>query len=190
MAQTPGVLTSFHLARYALLCTVAAVIATPASGQSSLAIGNRVRLSISDKGRPPLIGALASVTADSVALTTADGVRVSVPRESILRAEVSVHRRPVLRYAWIGSSIGVVVGAIIGAASYEPGEGGLFDFGRGFYVAGGVLYGFGAGFVTGTVIGALHVSELWLPASLHVRPALLNGDNLGTRVALILRFGP
>ncbi len=99
----------------------AGALALPAQ-ESRVAPGTRVRFELRSGERYD--GRVISLGRDSLeAGFPPNGVAARYPLGNISKLEVvSGRRRPVLRNALIGSAVGVVVGGVVGAASYEPCE--------------------------------------------------------------------
>ena len=160
--------TTVRTSSLAILLIPAFTFPTLAPAQA-LERGARVRV-VTGQSSEPRIGTVLSATADSAMvkwehtdfvnqLALADAARLDV--------SVGKHRQARKGLAW-GFASGVIGGAILGAATYEPctdwcifgpnSRGAAAMFGAGVF---GVL---GGGF--GALIGALTTSEQWQPATL------------------------
>ena len=117
--------------------------------------GTRVRATIVDSPRPPLVGSFGGATADSLRLILTGATGLTFHTRSVAHLDVSEGRQRG-RFAVIGGLIGGVGGGIIGAVAMSDdydtsGLEGLVGF-----LAGAVL-----GLPTGAIIGALNAPERW-----------------------------
>lgn len=158
-----------------LLATALATAAPPLAAQDTAAPtpGTRVRVHVHPtRGRSHSasthVGPLVRSTADTVVLSSGSTGEMSVPRSAIYRMDVSGGGRSRLRsgltWAGLGALGGLLVGAGIGAATYEPEPCGGFclDFGREGAAATGGVIGAVGGLAIGGVLGAMNAGERWV----------------------------
>ena len=141
----------------ALLMAAAAPAAaqTGASWVPVISSGTRVRATIVDSPRPPLVGAFGGATADSLRLILTSSTSLSLEARSVAHLDVSEGRERG-RWAVIGGLVGGLAGGLIGAAALgdDNDTTGLAAFAG--FLAGSVL-----GLPTGAIVGAVYAPERW-----------------------------
>lgn len=165
-----------------------------AVADSLLRVGTRVRIATVNSdfaiGTRRAIGVVHARTADSMTVAWEGGLSSTLTNAEISRIDVSAGPQPfVLRGMGFGFLGGAVVGAAIGAATYEQSN--FLDFGIGVEMAGNAIV-FGAlGTVLGGVAGGVGRREGWSrvrldrgqPQRVSVAP-LLGARSQGVRVAV------
>lgn len=159
-----------------------------AVADSLLRVGTRVRVATVNSDFA--IGVVHARTADSMTVAWEGGLSSTLTNAEISRIDVSAGPQPfVLRGMGFGFLGGAVVGAAIGAATYEQSI--FLDFGIGVEMAGNAIV-FGAlGIVLGGVAGGVGRREGWSrvrldrgqPQRVSVAP-LLGVRSQGVRVAV------
>jgi len=138
-----------------LLLPPTATLAGPPEGPDG---ATRLRVTAPELGKKPLVGTLAAVEPDVILLHVDGAARpLTVRRDLVTKWEISRGRHShVARNAAWGLVGGVVVGAVIGAASYN--EDGLFS--QGESVGLGAAFFGGIGLVGGALLG-VNKTESW-----------------------------
>lgn len=182
----------FPLWSAALLATAPAV-----QGQSTadLPAGTRVRVVEQATGR--LVGTVTEVRRDTL-LVLARGEVHALPISSIRTLQVSRGRPPRLASALEGGAIGLLTGAIGGAASLaipslvvpdacdREGDG-VLCFSTGEWALVGVVIGAPLGAVSGAVAGFVFPRERWRSVTDRTTPAVtVHPEAAGVRVGLSL----
>jgi hypothetical protein len=145
----------------ACACAPLAAQDAPARDLRGLGVsaGSRVRLTAPAVSERPLVGRVAGLTADSLALERGAGARLQIDTRHVESLAVSAGRRR-WRWALNGAAVGLLVGAVVGAQ--------LATGGAAADVA--ALAGLVAGAVVGTPlgagIGAAAAPERWTPVRL------------------------
>ena len=179
--------------RIGLRWILAFAIASPAGAQTAAAAaGQRVRVRNSSTERP-VVGTL--VSADSARIRVVDGRdTVDLAREWVRSVEVSTarHRHP-LEGLGIGLAGGMTLGALLGAASYQPCEHkAAFDCflapeSRGQSAMFGAVVLGALGAPIGLLIGSLNQWDKWAPASIattaHIQ-LIPRREGLGAQLSL------
>jgi hypothetical protein len=177
----------------------AALLATapPVHGQSTadLPAGTRVRVTEQATGR--LVGTVTEVRRDTL-LVLARGEVHALPISSIRTLQVSRGRPPRLASALEGGAIGLLTGAIGGAASLaipslvvpdacdREGDG-VLCFSTGEWALVGVVIGAPLGAVSGAVAGFVFPRERWRSVTDRTAPAVtVQPEAAGVRVGLSL----
>ena len=153
--------------------TFAIIVAasTPVWAQSDVTPGQRIRVKSSDRN-DPVVGKLVSADSEMIWVVQPQADTVALPRKWVRGVDVSTgtYRSP-RKGAAIGLLVGAGLGAIVGAAAYEPCEPhALFDCiaapGSASQSAalGAIVFG-ALGGTVGLLIGTLSVSDRWTPAS-------------------------
>ena len=177
----------------AALLTVAPAV----QGQSmaDLPAGTRVRVAEQAAGR--LVGTISGVRRDTL-LVLARGQVHALPISSIRTLQVSRGRPPRGAAALEGGAIGLLTGAIGGAASLaipslvmpdacdREGDG-VLCFSTGEWALVGVAIGAPLGAVSGAVAGLISPRERWRPVTARGAPALtVKAQPAGVRIGLSL----
>ena len=182
-----------------LVVACCGVVAMPLGAQGASltdpAPGSRVRVRLAQSpGATPATrdrwtGDLVRLDADSVVIRADDGI-VALSRPQVRSLEAYVGPRPLGSAMWrgamIGAGVGVVLGAVSGAASYEPcGPADFLCPSRGGSVALGAFTVGVAGLVAGGVAGAVLRRDRWrnVPLSAGARVSLATTP-LGAGVAI------
>jgi hypothetical protein len=99
--------------------TEGARIGVPATG-SEPAVGTRVRVTAPGAGGKPRIGNVLTVDEKTLSIISEDSERVSVPRESVTRLDVSTgQKRHLVHGLLIGAAVGSLLGGLLGPGCYE-----------------------------------------------------------------------
>lgn len=176
----------------ALLAIAPAVRAQPAD---ALSAGTRVRVSAPATGR--LVGTITEVRRDTL-LVLARGKVHALPVSSIRALQVSRGRPPRLASALEGGAIGLLTGAVGGAASLalpslvvpdacdREGDG-VLCFSTGEWALLGVVIGAPLGAASGAVAAFISPRERWRSVTARSAPALtVQPQAAGVRVGLSL----
>lgn len=136
-------------------------VAVPARAQTGpgwiphVSAGTRVRATVIDSPRPPVIGAYGGATRDSMRVILTGTTSLSFYTPSLAHLDVSEGRERG-RWAFIGGMVGAVGGGLIGAASMSGG-----DYAMTFEPLVGFFAGMVLGAPTGAIIGAIYAPERW-----------------------------
>jgi len=146
----------------ALMTHVPAALAAQERPESTIPLGEQVRIWAPGYQETPLEAEVFVWRADTLVLRTAEPMLYSFAVGSIDRLELKKHKSNAGKGALIGAGVGAVLGAAAGliAASADDG-GGFIDFGPGAYTAGGAVAGVLLGGVVGLVIGIVTGSDRW-----------------------------
>ena len=160
------------------------------------AVGPGARVRITQAGQKPRVAVVVARSADTLVVRWPENTNaVALPYAGISRLDVSTGRhRKVLKGAAIGTLSAGAVGAILGAATYQPCESSGFDCllaptsASGSAVVGGVLGGT-LGLIVGTLVG-LPKRDDWHQVSLDASRVAVAVTPRGrnTNVGLSLKF--
>jgi hypothetical protein len=189
MVRPIAALLLLTLALPGALASQAAPRATP------LAAGARVR--ITRPGEQPLVAIVVAHTADSL-LVQASGhsLPVALPLTEISQLDVSTGRhRHVAKGIGVGFVAGGTVGALLGAATYQPCTSTEFlgclmaPENRGQSAALGILVGGGLGLIVGGLVGSVR-QEQWARVPLDGKRVSLSvsPSARGTGLGMTLQF--
>lgn len=182
---------------FPLLGAALLTVAPAVQGQSAadLPAGTRVRVAEPATGR--LVGTVTEVRRDTL-LVLARGEVHAVPISSIRTIQVSRGRPPRLASALEGGAIGLLTGAIGGAASLaipsllapdacdREGDG-VLCFSTGEWALVGVVIGAPLGAASGAVAGLIFPRERWRSVTPRTAPAVtVQPEAAGVRVGLSL----
>lgn len=173
-----------------LVVTIALAIVLPAiadaqntrEDESILTSGTKVRFEVGEGGRRE--ARVISFRRDTLRAVQSGGSEMAYPVETIRKLEaVNGRRRPILKGVMIGTAIGVVVGGLAGAASYEPCESTEF-FGclltpesRAQQAAVGAVLAGVSGLVIGGIVGLIP-RDRWEPVALDGRSVRVGARRL------------
>ena len=154
----PRLTMMMAIARHALsLLVLLATVAAPADGRAQhpqRPSGLRVRVTAPTAFAKPFVGTLGDHSGDSLSVAMgAGGARVVIPRAAVRQLEVSEGRAR-WRYAVLGGVLGLVGGAVIGAAAASSPE-------DPYAALGGLIVGGLLGAPAGAVTGAVVAPERW-----------------------------
>lgn len=150
-----------------------------AEGQApGVAVGTRVRVTAPTSDLERHVTTIMDVRGDSIVVGVRGSSRI-IGLADVTALDASTgRRRQVLRNAGLGLGIGVIAGAVIGAATHEEceyrGLGSCImapESATESAALGGILFGI-AGLATGAVVGVLHRADRWAPVDLPVRAAI------------------
>jgi hypothetical protein len=155
-----------RMRRSIALAALAACVAWPAEAQEPSALAPGARVRVAALGFiTPVTGSVVRVSGDSIwLLTKPDGSVLGVPLAALRRVEVSrgpnTRGRTAARRAGAGLLIGGTIGAVLGAATYDPGAFiGPHDRGGNALVGGAVFGALGA--LGGALYGLAAPGERW-----------------------------
>lgn len=184
------------LTMFVCAALAAAPPAARAQSRAELAAGTRVR--VAEHAARPLVGTVTQVRGDTL-LVLARGEVHALPLSSIRSLQVSRGRPPRLASALEGGAIGLLSGAIGGAASLAlPSlvvpddcgreQDGLLCFSTGEWALLGVLLGAPLGAASGAVAGFVFPRERWRSITAGSAPALTGPPRAeGLQVGFSLR---
>lgn len=161
--------------------------ASPVAAQmAGLGAGARVRVTSPRDDLNKHVGTVLEVRGDSVVIAGQRGSR-SIALGNVTALDVSTGTRTqIVRSGLIGFGAGAVLGAIVGAASYEEPD---FFFGSPaeLAAASGVVFG-SIGLIAGGVVGALQRTDRWERRDLPLRAAIGGSRSGGVRLSLSRTF--
>lgn len=133
--------------RFVIASVLCVAVTAPLAGQASVAAGDRIRVTLTDREPARIVGQFVSSTADSLVLNS-DGESQSLAVDVIRKLEVSTGKNRLG-----GTLIGVVTGSLflgfIGASIERGTSDSCFDS----CGLGGFILGFGVGAIAGGVAG-------------------------------------
>lgn len=139
-----------------LVCAGSLHAQTGASWVPTLTAGTRVRATILDSPRPPLIGAFGGVSADSVRVILIGTTTLALHTGTLAHLDVSEGRERG-RWAILGGLIGALGGGLIGGMALA----GEADASMGLAPVAGFFAGMVIGAPTGAIVGAITAPERW-----------------------------
>ena len=143
----------FRLVTASALCVA---VTAPLAGQVRVAVGDRIRVTVTDRKPARLVGQLVSSTADGLVLRS-DGESHSLSVEVIRKLEVSNGKNRLG-----GMLIGVITGSLFGGFIGSSIERGTSDSCFDSCGLGGFILGFGVGALGGGVVGySLLAGDRW-----------------------------
>lgn len=159
-----------------IAASLAATSVAPAlaAQEPRLSPGTRVRVTPNRAKATPLIARMVAVRNDSLFVVSDSNRAAAYAAGDVARLETSGGlRRYTMRGAGIGFLAGAGLGAVIGAASYDPPKCqpdqlfcGLAHLDQSFSIAVTTALFAGVGTLTGALIGANKEGERWIPIGL------------------------